>query len=336
MRDAQWGGLLLVFAGGICQGSFMLPMKWARNWAWENTWLIFASSAYLLCPWLLLLLTFHHVFEVYRSTSVGLLLVVLGFGIGWGVGAVMFGLGVSAVGVSLGYAVILGLAACVGTLVPILLLPAGSFSLARATVIGLSLAVMLGGVAICSFAGKWKEQSSSNSKLSYWKGLGLCVASGVLSASGNLGFVFGAPIVAKAQALGAPPYMAANVVWALITLALLICNSGYAIFLLKQNHSVANFRKKRSGLYFLYAFLMGVLWISGLVFYGFGAQKLGALGPSLGWAIFMATMVLAANLLGLATGEWIGAPPGSIRRLAEGVLLLLLAVIGLGYANWMS
>jgi hypothetical protein len=26
-------------------------MKWARNWEWENTWLVFASTAYLLCPW---------------------------------------------------------------------------------------------------------------------------------------------------------------------------------------------------------------------------------------------------------------------------------------------
>ena len=55
------------------------------------------------------------------------------------------------------------------------------------------------------------------------------------------------------------------------------------------------------------AVTMGVMWMGGIGLYGVGARSLGPLGPSLGWAMLMASMVLAANVFGLLTGEWIQA-----------------------------
>lgn len=60
---------------------------------------------------------------------------------------------------------------------------------------------------------------------------------------------------------------------------------------------------------------------------------MGQMGPSLGWAILMASMVAVANLIGILTGEWQGAPAGSTRKLGLGLTLLLVAIAGLGYAN---
>jgi len=37
MPGAQSTGMLLVIAAGFLQGAFMLPMKWTKGWAWENT-----------------------------------------------------------------------------------------------------------------------------------------------------------------------------------------------------------------------------------------------------------------------------------------------------------
>jgi hypothetical protein len=79
--------------------------------------------------------------------------------------------------------------------------------------------------------------------------------------------------------------------------------------------------------------LMGVMWMAGIALYGAGARKLGPLGASLGWGILMSSMVLVANVFGLATGEWTSAPAASKRQLGYGVLLLVLAIAGLGYAN---
>ena len=68
-------------------------------------------------------------------------------------------------------------------------------------------------------------------------------------------------------------------------------------------------------------------------FYGAGTRQLGDLGPSFGWSVLMGSMVLAANLLGVATGEWRQAPPGALRQLWLGAGLLCAAVLGLGIAN---
>ena len=47
-------------------------------------------------------------------------------------------------------------------------------------------------------------------------------------------------------------------------------------------------------------------------------------------------MVLTANLLGLAAGEWAPAPAAAKRRLGGGMLLLTLAIFALGFANNMN
>jgi L-rhamnose-H+ transport protein len=107
----------------------------------------------------------------------------------------------------------------------------------------------------------------------------------------------------------------------------------YSLFLLRRNGSLARFAGQGAGINFFLGAVMGLLWMSGFALYGAGARKLGDLGPSLGWAILMSTMVLAANLSGLLSGEWNAAPQPSRRQLALGVLLLLVAIAGLGFAN---
>jgi hypothetical protein len=75
------------------------------------------------------------------------------------------------------------------------------------------------------------------------------------------------------------------------------------------------------------------MWMAGIALYGSGAGRLGPLGASLGWGILMSSMVLVANAFGIATGEWADAPAASKRQLALGVLLLVIAIAGLGYVN---
>ena len=41
----------------------MAPSKYIRGWAWENYWLVFAATAYLICPWLLAIATVPKLFE---------------------------------------------------------------------------------------------------------------------------------------------------------------------------------------------------------------------------------------------------------------------------------
>ena len=36
-------GLMLVFVGGLLNGSFAAPMKRLSAWRWENIWLVYSS-----------------------------------------------------------------------------------------------------------------------------------------------------------------------------------------------------------------------------------------------------------------------------------------------------
>ena len=326
-------GLLIVLCGGLFQGSFLAPSKWVRGWAWENYWLIFALTAYLVSPWVVALLVVPNLWEIYRGTDRQDIAQLLIFGTGWGIGAVTFGLGVEAIGLALGFAIILGMSATAGTLIPLLVKPPANFSSLQVTMTGLSLLLLLAGVAVCSFAGKWKEtQSGQGHARSYRAGVLICIVSGLLSACGSFGFAFADELKARAISLEVPGMVASNLVWPLLGLPLFICNAGYALYLLNKRRTFGEYRNN-FGRNFALSLSMGLMWLAGMVFYGAGAFRLGALGPSLGWAMLMSSMVLVANVLGILTGEWEGAPPTSRKQLGLGVLLLVLAIAGLGYAN---
>lgn len=315
----------------------MLPMKFTRDWAWENTWLVFATTAYLVWPWTLALTTIPHLGEVYASTSARSLLLVTLFGVGWGLGTLTFGLGVDKLGLALGFTVIIGLTAAIGSLIPLVVLspeklgqPQGLWTIA-------ALVLVLIGIAICSWAGKLRDVALNPGKTaqhhSYALGLAICIASGLLSACGNLGFAFGGEVIQKAIAQGAAESLAGNSLWALITVPLFLCNAVYCARLLKKRGTGPLFFRSETQYYWILSPLMGALWIAGFVCYAPGARRLGSLGTSVGWSVMMSTMVMTANLWGLLTGEWRGASRRALRFLIAGVVILMLAICVVGYAN---
>ena len=77
-------GYLLVMAGGILQGAFIMPMKYTKKWAWENTWFVYASTSFLIWPWLFVLLTIPHPFTVLATTSMRSLVLVRCLGLDGG------------------------------------------------------------------------------------------------------------------------------------------------------------------------------------------------------------------------------------------------------------
>ena len=324
-------GMVLVLAGGLFQGSFMFPSKFMKGWEWENYWLVFAATAYLLCPWAVALATVPRLAEIYSGVSARAFGSAALFGAGWGLGALTFGLGVNAVGLALGFAVIVGVAAVAGMLIPLIAAPAAvsgrQFGLALA-----AAAVMLAGVAVCSLAGRWRDTGGAGSR-GYARGLALCVASGLLSACGNLGFAFGTEVLRRAESLGVLPQYATTALWTLLTFPLFLCNAGYAVHLLVRNRTMGRYRHVSAGKLAALAVSMGLMWMAGMTLYGMGATKLGPLGSSVGFAILMSTMVLVANALGLATGEWSEAPPAARRQLWAGIGTLVGAIVLLGYAN---
>jgi L-rhamnose-H+ transport protein len=325
-------GLALVLLGGVLQGSFALPMKRMRGWRWENTWLVYSVAGMVLLPWLLALSVVPRAFEVFSLASPATLLKVALFGFGWGVGSTLFGLGIDIVGMGLGFAIILGLTASLGSLLPLIALDPQRLFTRQGYALMIGLALVLAGILLCSIAGSRRERemaakvkTSSGSR--FWLGLTICVLSGLFSPMLNFGFVFGKDLQQLALQFGARPEMAPNVIWALALSAGFLANAGYCAYLLSKNGTWSLlFRVRTPAVYWLGSLLMGLLWFAGIAAYGVGAAALGALGGVIGWPLFMAMIIIAANLWGALTAEWKGSSIATYAYSWSGIGFLLLAI----------
>lgn len=337
-------GIALVLAGGAMEGAFALPLKLTRKWSWENTWGAGSLVALLLVPWPVALLMVPHLTQVYGASSWKSLLMTFTFGCGWGVGGIFFGLAVSALGLSLGVSLIMALNAVVGSIVPLAMQHPDQFARPAGIVLAIGVAVVVVGVGLCGWAGKLKEASSptpptSNpdgrrpSLTAFKIGILLCVVSAILSALVNFALIFGAEIRMEALRRGSSPAAANNALWALAFTGNYLVNVGYSLYLLYRRHSFKNFLQPGIGGYWVWAVFMGVIWAGGILVYGFGVAYLGQLGAFLGFPVMLVGSILAANALGVISGEWKLASARASGLMVVGICVLILAVCVLAYSN---
>jgi L-rhamnose-H+ transport protein len=331
-------GIILIVIAGLMQGTFMLPTKYVRKWKWENMWLSYSILAYLVLPWLIAWATVPRLSDILLQTSIRSWAVAMLFGLGWGVGALCFGLSIDYVGLALGFALILGLTASIGTLVPLFVLGGGGVETTQKSLIILGVVVMLAGIGICALAGKFKEQSAKRNekanvqeRKSYLVGLALCTLSGILSSFGNLGFAFGTEMTSVARSLNTPEPYATIPFWAVIILPLFFCNATFALYQLRKNRSFSYFKLPGTYHYHLLTASMAVLWLVGMLIYGAGGSKLGTLGPSIGWALLMSLVVLTANLWGIIAGEWRATGRKPLLTMSAGLVVLVAAMFIIGF-----
>ncbi len=334
MNDHFWLGMAVIFIGGALNGSFPLPMKYTRQWKWENTWLVFAGAALLIIPWVLAASFVPHLEDVYRGVSSRALLAPLIFGFLWGIAQVTFGLGISAVGMALALAVVAGLSCLSGSLIPLLVLNPADLLRPRGILLLVSIPILLAGLALYGMAGRRREKeqapaggAAGAAAMSFAAGLAICIFTGVFGSNLNLGFAFSGPILQKAVALGAFPVTATYASWALVLGAGFIPNLLYCFLLLFRNGTWSLFLKpdwaRETGL----AIAMGLLWLSGMVGYGIGATLVGKYGTSLGFALFASSMILSSNFLGILTGEWRATSRATRRLLTAAVIVILISVL---------
>lgn len=318
----------LVLAGGMVHGSFALPMKRITRWKWENVWLVYSVVSMVLFPALLALATVPSLGQVYARTPAGILGMVAVFGFGWGVGATLFGLGIARVGMALGFSIILGVTSSLGSLLPLIVLNPEELWTRRGAMLLAGLALVVVGIVLCAIAGAMRDKARPDSRGGFAAGLLICLASGVTSPMLNFGFVFGKPIQDLAASFGASPSLAANAIWAPALAAGFLANAGYTIYLLNRNRTWSLYGESGTPPgYWIGGAAMGIIWFGGLSVYGMGAAALGPLGGVVGWPVFIAMVILTANVLGAITREWEGASRRSLVYSWTGIAILILAIL---------
>ena len=90
------------FIGGFASGSFYMPFKGVKRWAWENYWLVGGLFSWLIVPPLAAWLTIPHFAAIISAASAEVFGYTFLFGLLWGIGGLTYGLGVRYLGMSLG------------------------------------------------------------------------------------------------------------------------------------------------------------------------------------------------------------------------------------------
>ena len=335
--DQAGVGFLILLVAGVMNASFTLPMKFTRNWNWENTWLVWTLFALVIFPPLAAFATIPHLGQLYGEVATGLVVTVATFGAGWGIAQVLFGLAVDSIGIALTFSIVLGISAAVGSVIPLLRLhPEKLFTTGGLFIIA-GVALVIVGVAICAVAGHRREAamaaSAGRPKVNMSRGLAFAILCGFGAALVNLGLAFGGPLLEGARRHGAAELWAGNAVWLPLMLAGSIPNFVYCVYLLNKNKTADRYGLSGTGSHWFLAAIMAFFWFASTALYGIATGKLGAWGAILGWPLFMSLIVITASLLGIITGEWKGSGKQPLRIQVGGVVVLVLAVFVLAAAR---
>jgi L-rhamnose-H+ transport protein len=326
-------GLLIIVLSGMLTATFAVPLRFSREWAWENTWLVYATVAFVLMPFAFAASVLYQPFGFYRSLPCRDYMAPVLFGFGWGTAQVTFGIAITKVGMAMAFAIVIGLSALLGSSLPLVLFHPGELAGNTGAWLIASAALLIIGLTLYGRAGIERERASGkHSRRIAWTGLLLCVFTGCFGSMINIGFVSGHDIARRAIEEGVSPGEATLAVWAVVLAAGYFPNLIYTAYLLRRNDSGRLF--KRSVLRELpLAIAAALLWLFGMLGYGMGASIMGKLGDSLGFAICMAVLLLWSSALGIMSGEWKGVSQGILVQMRAGLLLIIGSTSILGMSS---
>lgn len=350
-------GVIFHFIGGFASGSFYIPYKKVRGWAWESYWIVGGIFSWLIVPPLAAYLTIPHFAEIIKHTSGAILGLTYFFGILWGIGGLTYGLGVRYLGVSLGSSIILGLCSVFGALVPSVYYDffpkegKDSFShlihtsWGQLVIAGLLVCVV--GIILCGKAGMMKEkdlavqqETKESAEFKIGPGLFVAIISGVLSACFAFGIDAGKDMANEANTLwktfhpGQGEFLYQNnVTYVIILWGGLTTNFIWCMLLNSRNKTFKNYTDKKTPLLSNYIFcaLAGTTWFLQFFFYGMGESKLGNGASS--WVLHMAFIILVANVWGLVLKEWTAVSRKTLLTVLAGILFIILSILIVGYGN---
>jgi L-rhamnose-H+ transport protein len=337
-------GLSFAALSGVMNGTFTLPMRYLGKWEWENVWSVFIVVSCLAMPIVVAVTTISNLRQALSLAPAAAIAVALATGFAWGFGAIMFGQGVSALGISMGNTLVLAISASLGSLLPIVVIAPAELFRSQGKAIVLGTAISVGGIVLCGYAGLRRERSQRGHQKEvrgdmvgqarpFWLGLLLSIGAGLLSAVFNIGYSAAHGIIEAASKLGNSAFAGSNLIWLLMLSSGAVANLGFCGYLFRKNRSWPKFIQKGSAPLYGLAVLMGLLWGGSIFVYGSAAPNLGRLGPAIGWPLSLAVGLLTANLCGILAGEWKLSEAAERRWMAAGLLVLLVGIAALGWSS---
>jgi L-rhamnose-H+ transport protein len=335
-------GVILALVAGLINGLFALPMKCAREWSWENVWLPFSVTGLIFFPRLIALSASPKLEGVFRRLEVGTLLIPILWGMAVYTGSLLFGISLTYIGNALAFALLVGSMSIVGVLGPIIAWHPAVLGTSGGKWILAGISSLFVALVVCATAGTWKARAQAvqedRAGAKSLTGMALAIAGGLLSGLLSLGMGMqwaGRIAAAAVEYGGATRASAANAVLLLVLLGGAVPNCLYCVYLLFRNRSWKRYRGH--GGYWLVVVLMAAMYSGSVALWGVSTAEnmLGRLGPSVGWALFIGAIVVSSNIGGFATGEWKEARGKPLRTMVGGLALMVLAMLFIGYGNYL-
>lgn len=345
-------GIIFHSIGGFSSGSFYMPFKKVKGWAWESYWIVGGLFSWLIVPPIAAYLTIPNFVEIISGTESSVQNFTFLMGLLWGIGGLTYGLGVRYLGMSLGNSVVLGFCSAFGALVPAIYYdfnPTNGKTTFTDMLHSSGGQVVLTGVLVCIIgiivlgrAGLLKEKSltqeqkvASVKEFSLVKGLIIAIISGILSSFFNFGIESGKPMADAAVASGNNPLFQNNVTYIIVMWGGLTTNFLWCMYLNFKNKTFGDYTNAKTPIAsnVLFSGIAGTMWFLQFFFYGMGESKLGNGASS--WILHMATIILTANLWGLWLKEWKGVSAKAFRTFVIGIAIMMLSIFLVGIGNSM-
>lgn len=342
-------GVFLHGVGGLAAGSFYLPYKRVRGWAWERYWITGGLFSWIIAPWIAAFLTSPRLLEILRGAPARSLFWTYVLGLLWGVGGLTFGLSMRYLGLSLGMALALGFCAVFGTIVPPVF--QGQFGSLVSSLSGqitlVGIGVCLAGIALCGRAGARREKEipaadrkAALPEMNFVKGIWVAVFSGIMSSCMAFAFAAGKPIAARALSLGTPALFQNFPVLIVALAGGFTTNAIWCGYLIRRNrvkNAAAAAAGPRAPFWpnLIFSALAGVTWYMQFFFYGMGTTRMGRYDFS-SWTIHMAFIILFSNLWGILLREWKGSRRRTMWVVATGLLILVASTVVVGAGNYLA
>lgn len=346
-------GVVFHFIGGFASGSFYIPYKKVKGWAWESYWITGGLFSWLIVPFLAALFTVPGFMDIIRNTDGTTLFWTYFLGVLWGIGGLTFGLSMRYLGISLGMAVALGFCSAFGALIPPIYTdvvssgaPEGFTAMLgskKGLLVIAGVVICLIGIAVCGRAGMMKEkelspdqQQKSIEEFNLRKGLAVAIVSGILSACMSFAITAGKPMGEAAEMNGANPLFRNNVIFIIIMLGGLTTNFIWCMMLNTRNKSFGDYTNPKTPLAsnYLFSALAGTTWFLQFFFYGMGESKMGNGASS--WILHMAFIILVSSIWGILLKEWKGVSRKTFATILTGILIIILSVVFVGIGNSLS
>lgn len=364
MNSNPFLGVVFHWLGGFAAGSFYVPYRRVRGWAWEIYWLVGGFFSWIIAPWVIAWINSRDLLAVIQEAPASSLGWSYFWGVMWGIGGLTFGLSMRYLGLSLGMAVALGYCAVFGTLLPPIF--HGEFSSKllgtdSGIVILLGVGVCIAGIAVAGLAGRSKEREMSDeqkrasiAEFNFGKGILVATFSGILSACMAYGLDAAKPLAELSARHGTTPLWTGLPKLCVVLLGGFTTNFIWCVILTVKNRTGRQYVSRTAQLQpqgdagdvetvdrvpllanYLFSALAGVVWYMQFFFYSMGETQMGEYKFS-SWTIHMASIIIFSSLWGIALREWKGSSRSTKNLLAFGLFTLVAATIVIGYGNYIA